>query len=151
MSRQKSIATLAAALMATCFGITAAEIGKTTYYIQLVRGTEEATAPSANAKPIGPKIAKLLGPVFKWDHYWEIARDEISLAPVEKKLISLNPQRSVEIDLSDPAKLKVTAYEGKKAICKVANPITAPMTIIGGDRSTNSSWFMIVRRDKPAQ
>ena len=69
----------------------------------------------------------------------------------EKKLVQLTPQRSVEIDLTDLAKRQATAFEGKKPVYKVVNPIGSDMTIIGGERSTNGSWFIIVRRDKPSE
>lgn len=150
MKRLSFILGLAAVLCFTSLGAKDGG-GKIVYYVQLVRGTVEAKAPEADAKPIGPKIAKRLSPVFKWNHYWEMARTEIAMVPGEKKRVELSSQRSVEIDLTDPAKLKVTAFDGKKPVYKMVNPVGSPMTIIGGDRSTNSSWFIIVRRDKPAR
>ena len=139
-----------AALVLGCFALDAAEAEKVTYYVQLVRGTEDASPPSSDSKPIGPKIAKRLSPVFRWNHYWEMARKDVAVKRGEKKLVQLAPQRSVEIDLTNLAKRQVTAFEGKKPVYKVVNPIGSDMTVIGGDRSTNGSWFIIVRRDKPA-
>ena len=122
-----------------------------TYYVQLVRGTGNVSPPSPDCKPIGPKIAKRLSPVFKRDHYREMARKDVVMKRGEKKMVQFAPQRSVEIDLTDLAKRRVTVFEGEKPVYKVVNPIGSDMTIIGGDRSTNGSWFIIVRRDKPAE
>jgi len=120
-----------------------------TYWVQLVRGTDDKNPPTAGCKPIGPKVAKVFLPVFKWSHYWEMSRQETVVEVGSKAVVQLSPQRSVEIDLTDPKKRKVTAFEGTKPVYKVTDPVGNAMTIIGGERSTNSSWFIVVRRDKP--
>ena len=151
MAARRFISYFVSALVLGCFALNAAEAEKVTYYIQLIRGTEDASPPSPDCQPIGPKIAKRLSPVFRWNYYWEMARKDVAMERGEKKLVHLAPQRSVEIDLTDLAKRQVTAFEGKKPVYKVVNPIGSDMTIIGGDRTTNGSWFIIVRRDKPSK
>ncbi len=129
--------------------LVAAEPAERTYWVQLVRGTTEKEPPSSDCKPIGPKISKTFLPVFKWSHYWEMNRQEVKVAVGGKKTVRLNQQRSVEIDLTDKTKRKVTAFEGDKPVFKTVDPIGNSMSIIGGDRDTNSSWFIVVRGDKP--
>ena len=69
----------------------------------------------------------------------------------KKSRVQLNPQRAVEIDLTGPSHRKVTVFEGKNPVSTITDPSGGgAMSIIGGDRATNSSWFIVVRRDKPA-
>lgn len=120
-----------------------------TYYIQLVRGTVENVPPTADARPIGPKVARCFQPVFKWGHYWEMNRREVVLPAGRVTRIQLNPERAVEFDLTEPGKRKVKTFEGTKPVCSVVNAAGDRMSIVGGERAANSSWFIVVRRDKP--
>lgn len=149
-SRSKLLVIVFSAVSLVGGVLVAAEPAERTYWVQLVRGTTDKQPPSSDCKPIGPKISKTFLPVFKWSHYWEMNRQEVKVAVGDKKMVRLNPQRSIEIDLTDNTKRKVTAFEGDKPVFKVVDPIGNAMSIIGGDRDTNSSWFIVVRRDKPS-
>jgi hypothetical protein len=123
---------------------------KVTFYVQLVRGTDDSTAPSQESRPIGPKLAGHLRHIFKWAHFWEVEYRELQLEPGKKTKLRLNAQREVEIELVRPDKRVVAAYSEGKLVSRSVEPLNAPMTIIGGDRDAKSSWFIVVRRDKPA-
>jgi hypothetical protein len=127
----------------------AAEEGKVTLWVQLVRGNNDAPPPAKDAKPIGPKLATRFRAVFRWDHYWEIKRVEVSLAPGQTTRVRLSAEREVEIAMTREGKRIVTAYEDKKPVASVTRPVGEGMTICGGERDPKSSWFLVVRRDKP--
>lgn len=120
-----------------------------TYYVQLVRGNSEAQAPEPGARPIGPKLAKRLQGVFKWERYWEIKRRKIEIVRGKKAKVRLSNEREVEIDLSDAVHRKVVAYQSGKVVSRAICPVGEGITIIGGSRDTNSVWFIVVRRDPP--
>lgn len=122
---------------------------KVTHYVQLIRGNDEQQPPAPGAKPVGPKLTKALQTVFRWNNYWEITRQEVTLAAGTKTRIVLTKERAVEIDLSQPLKRTVTAISNNKAICSTTQPSGNTMTIIGADRDPKSAWFVVVRRDKP--
>jgi hypothetical protein len=126
-----------------------AQEAKVTYYVQLVRGTDEAKPPSAESKPIGPKLAGRLRPVFRWEHYWEISRHEVGLTPGQTVRVEFNKERSVEIFLSAEGTRKVTAHHHGKPVTSLSQPAGTEMTILGGDREGRTGWFMVIRRDKP--
>lgn len=128
----------------------AADANGGTYYIQLVRGTVENQPPAADARPIGTKVTRCFQPVFKWGHYWEMNRREIVLPAGLVTRIQLSPERVVEFDLTEPGRRKVKTFEGAKPVCSVVNQAGDRMSIVGGERVANSSWFIVVRRDKPA-
>jgi hypothetical protein len=131
-------------------GAADAATDKVTYYVQLVRGTDENTPPLPEARRIGPKLAKLFKPVFRWQHYWEIALREVNLARGQKTRIRLSPQREVAIDLTKPGKRMVITYLDGKEFSRDTRPSGDSMTIIGGDKDTRNSWFIVVRHDKPS-
>jgi hypothetical protein len=116
-----------------------------------VRGTDDAQAPEKGAKPIGPKLSKALSSVFRWKHYWEIQRQEVSAQPGQKTRVQLASRRAAEIDLTLPGKRKVTTFQGDKPQTSVTQPVSEAWTLIGGDRDPKSVWFIVVRRDKPTE
>lgn len=129
--------------------VSGAEAEKFTYYVQLVRGNNDEKPPMAGARQIGPTLSKKLRPVFKWESYWEISRQQTNLSSGQKSIIKLGQERAVQIDLTEPSKRKVTAYQSGKPVARTTSPVGASMSLIGGDRDTNSAWFIVVRRDKP--
>jgi hypothetical protein len=139
-------------LAMTCLGgapAWGAEASKVTYYVQLVRGSDEAKPPAPDSKPIGPKLSSRFRPVFRWEHYWEMSRQEVRLAHGQTAKVDLNKERSVEISLSPEGTRKVTAFCKGKAVSTLTRPAGAEMTILGGDREGKTGWFIVVRRDRP--
>jgi hypothetical protein len=123
---------------------------KTTYYVQLIRGNDEGKPPESGAKAIGPKLSRSLRAAFRWKSYWEIKRQKVEVAAGTKARITLSKERAVEIDLSEPSKRTVTAFSNEKPVCITTQPAGKSMTIMGADRGSKSSWFIVVRRDKPS-
>jgi hypothetical protein len=120
------------------------------FHVQLVRGSDQATPPTKESKPIGRKLAAQFRPIFAWKHFWEVKYAEVPLALGQKTRVRLNAQREVEIDLGTPGKRAVTTHSDGKALSRSVEHVDAPMTIIGGDRDAKSAWFIVVRRDKPS-
>jgi len=130
--------------------VAAAEKTNLVFHVQLVRGSDQATPPTKESKPISRKLAAQFRSVFAWKHFWEMKYEEVPVAPGQKVRMRLNTQREVEIDLGTPGKRAVTAHSDGKVVSRTVEHVDAPMTIIGGDRDAMSAWFIVVRRDKPA-
>ncbi len=127
-----------------------AEPRTTTYYVQLIRGSDSDTPPSPDSKQIGPKLAGTFGSVFKWKNYWEIAARQVEVPAGQKARVNLNNERAVELDLSQPGKRKVSALRNGEVVASTISPTSEAMTITGGDRGEqHGCWFIVVRRDKP--
>jgi hypothetical protein len=126
------------------------DTGKLTFYVQLVRATDRSNAPVPGGRLIGPKLAERIQPVYRWREYWEIDRKMVSIQQGQKARVRLNPEREVEIDLSTPSKRKVTVFfQGRPMVVETQHAGTG-MSIAGGDREGNGAWFIVVRKDKPA-
>jgi hypothetical protein len=123
---------------------------KVTFFVQLVRGTDEDKAPMPGSKRVGPKLAKRLETVFRWPHYWEINRQKVELASGQKVRLRLNQEREVEIDLSISGKRKITVFYKGDPLSTTTRPINDEMSIAGGDRDAKSAWFIVVRLDQPS-
>ena len=130
-------------------GMARAEEGTSTFYVQLIRGTDTDKAPMPGAKAVGPRLAGMFRPVFRYKGFWEITRQQVAVAPGEVKRVELGNGRAVEIDLRSPKERKVTAYHSGKVGDRTVVPAGDGMTIIGGSREDKSVWFIVVRRDRP--
>jgi|ERR1035441_1544700 hypothetical protein len=130
-------------------GETRAGQGVTTYYVQLVRGTETTQPPVPGCKQVGPKLAATFRPVFKWKSYWELNRQQVALGPGQTTRVRLGNGREAEIDLRNPKERRVAAFQNGQLVDRTISPPGEAMTIIGGNRDGKSVWFVVVRRDKP--
>ncbi len=121
-----------------------------TYYVQLVRGTDQDNPPQPGAKAIGPKLAKRLQPVFRWKNYWEMNRVKVTMEVGKKTRVRLSKRHEVEIDLSAAGKRTIHFYQDGKRVSTSTQPIGESVTIQGGNSTAESAWFIVVRRDKPS-
>ena len=128
-----------------------AEEGPTTFYVQLIWGTDGEHPPEPGSKRAGPKVSDVFRPVFKWKNYWEICRKQVPVALGHKARVRLSHEREVEIDLTNPKLRKVTAFHKSEFVDRTIKSAGEGMTLIGGDRDRQSVWFIVVRRDKPAE
>jgi hypothetical protein len=123
--------------------------GATTFYVQLVRGTETNLPPVPGCKQVGPRLAGTFCPVFKWKNYWEINRQQVAVVPGRATRVKLGNGRETEIDLRNPKERRVAAFQNGQLLERTTVPAGEAMTIIGGNRDDKSMWFIVVRRDKP--
>src|ERR1051326_2967839 len=122
------------------------------YYIQLIRGTDQEHREAA-WKPIGPKLSSRLSPIFRWKKYWEVHRQAIA---VEKSKISrcrLSNEREVEIEPIGPPEMELKEIEIKVYLNghmaeKSRQPVSAHMTIVGGERTPDDCCSSAARRSE---
>ena len=72
------------------------------------------------------------------------------VSPEQVARVQLGNGREAEIDLRCPKARKVAAFQGGQLVDRTIIPTGEGMTIIGGSREDKSMWFIVVRRDKPA-
>jgi hypothetical protein len=120
-----------------------------TFYLQLIRGNDEDTPPTADARPIGPKLSERLHSVFKWKRYWELNRDSVVVRSGEKVRKRLSPEREVEVELLDSRKMSARIYVSGQPTRSRTQPAEGAFYIAGGDKGEIQSWFIVVRWDRP--
>ena len=131
-------------------GETRAAAQATTFYVQLIRGTDTAQPPVPRSKCVGHKLTETFRSVFKCQAYWEINRQEVSVSPGRVARVQLGNGREAEIDLRTQKARKVAAFQNGQLVDRTIIPTGEGMTIIGGSREDKSVWFIVVRIDKPA-
>lgn len=128
-----------------------AEPKATTFYIQLIRGTDTEQPPIPGCKCVGRKLVGTFRPVFKCKKYWEIKRQRVVLSPGQVSRVRLGNGREAEIDVRNPRERRVAAFQDGKLVDQTTVPKGEGMTIIGGSRDDKSVWFIVVRRDQPQE
>lgn len=123
---------------------------KITYYVQLIRGNNNSEPPTPDSIAIGPKLSAKLHAVFSWTNYWEIARQEVAIAAGQKARVRLTSEREVEISLATKGQRTVTAFAAGESVGTTTQGVGEEMTIFGGDRENKTSWFIVIRRNKPS-
>src|SRR5208283_1180085 len=70
-----------------------------TFYLQLIRGTDNDQPPTPDAKRVGSELTRRLE-MFKWKNYWEISRCAVVIEPGGKSRQRMSSRREVEIALT---------------------------------------------------
>ena len=131
-------------------GTPPAEHQSNTFYVQLVRGNNDDVPPQPGSRPVGIRVARHLRAALNWKNYWELNRRQVAVCSGNATRVCLSKEREVEIDLTSRNRRKVTAFENGRAVQKALRPLGEGMTVIGGERSDESAWFIVVRGDRPA-
>jgi hypothetical protein len=119
-----------------------------TFYVQLLRGTNEEKSEDIKIKEVGPKLRKKLSPVFRWKNYWEVSRTAVTVGKGKTGRVQLPNSHALEIELLNPAESEVRLYLNGALRRKSRQPIHNRTTIMGGDNN-DDCWFVVVRRDPP--
>src|SRR5215475_14550651 len=113
-----------------------------TFYVQLVRGNNEDAPPESGGRPVGIKVARHLRSALNWKNYWEINRRQVTVCSGKTTRVCLSKEREVEIDLTKGKCRKVTAFENGRVVQRMVRPAGEGMTLIGGERDSESAWFI---------
>ena len=120
-----------------------------TFYAQLIRGSDKDQPQHVGWRPVGPKLSRQLCPKFRWTNYWEVNRHTINVSPGGKARVRLNAEREVEVELRSSTEFEIRLFHGGKLVQKSKQSLESSMSIMGGTRENDESWFVVVRRDKP--
>jgi hypothetical protein len=125
------------------------EEGPLLFYVQIIRGANDEKPAGADWKAVGPTLKKALSAVFRWKHYWEVKRFELSVRKGKPAKVRLNPDRELEIHMLTDSQAELRLFFHGKATRKMRLSVRCPMSIMGGDMTGKQGWFVVVRRDKP--
>jgi hypothetical protein len=130
----------------SCAAFARAGVDSTSYSIELIRGTDDNKPPEPKSKLLSTNEIGCFRSVFKWKYYWQMNAERIEIVPGRVTRVRLNPEREVEIDLTRAEQRAVKAfYQGKLMQCAIC-PRGEARTLIGGDRDSNSAWFIVISR-----
>lgn len=130
-------------------GADAPSSARLTYYVQLIRATDQERRQEATWKPVGPKLSQRLSPVFRWKRYWEVVCQPLSVEEGKVSRSRLSDLRQVEIEMVNPSEIEIRIFVKGKMTQTSRQLIRTHMAIMGGERTKDEAWFVVVRRDKP--
>ena len=143
--------TLSALLFAfVLHGTLPAQEGPSTFYLQLIRGTDQDKPQLPSWKPIGDKLSRHFVHRFRWKTYWELERTNVTVTPGQMSRVRLSAAREVEIDLRKPTEPEVRLFTQGVLSRKCRESLKTGMCIMGGTRENEESWFVVIRRDPPS-
>jgi hypothetical protein len=144
---KRSIFPLLMLLVLPCLAGGADKVG-VTFYLQLIRGTDDDKPPAPEARLAGSELSRRLR-MFKWKNYWELNRRTVVLGAGGKSRQRMSAKREVEIALTAPHEVTVAIYADGKLTRRRKQSVDTTFYIEGGDNNATQSWFIVVRRDKP--
>lgn len=137
----------AAVLIAMALPSGAAQDQRVTWYVQLIQGTVDARPPGPEARPAGREVVQRLQ-MFKWSNYWEMKRETVTLRIGEKSRLRMTDEQEVEI-APGPQDVTVSIYTNGRVSRRRRQSLATPFYIAGGEKGVES-WFIVVRKDPPA-
>jgi hypothetical protein len=116
------------------------------FQVQLIWGTDDPTPDDPDLKELEPKIKEQLHGVFKWKHYFEVSRKNVSI-PVERiQRVKLSDKCEIEIQRSRRGKKEVLEVklfgEGKLVVTHRQPLVPGELILIGGESINRTSWFV---------
>jgi len=122
---------------------------QTTFYVQVIWGTDHDRPAGSHYREIGPKLRAKLGPVFRWKHYWETERKKVQIDASRVTKVQLANHRTLEMERMKSGEMEVRLFRRSGLVTKSRQPVNGRMHILGGEDSSKDSFFVVVRPDEP--
>ena len=137
-------------LAAVALAQAAPEPPATQLYVQLIRGTPGDKPAAEPWKPVGPVLRARLHPIFRWSHYWEVRRDNVNLVKQKPLGLKLNPELALQVEWTGDKQREIRLYRNGELTRRHRDMLDS-LAILGGDRESGESWFVVVRPDRPSE
>lgn len=122
-----------------------------TFYLQLVRGTDQEKPGQASWKPVEAKLKSRLAAIFRWNHYWEIRQQKVTVQIGGSSRTRMSRDREAEIKLLDRNQAEIKHYRKGKLTRESRESVDRLLSITGGDKEAGEAWFVVVRTDEPGK
>jgi len=137
-------------LLSVCLALSAAAPpAPDRIYVQVIWGTDQSRPSGTNYREIGPKLSGKLSPVFRWKHYWETERQTVKLEASKVTKVTLASQRALELERLKTGDIEVRLFRKSGLVSKTRYTSSGCMAILGGEKESKDSFFVVVRSDEP--
>ena len=134
-----------AAIASSVFAASATA-GEAKFEAVLVWATNDDKSPDPSHKPVSEKLAKKLKD-FKWTHYFEVARKDISVKEKDDKRIPMSKDCTIVIKVLDKDQVEVTLIGKGKTVGTIKKELKKDGCLVTGGNATNSTgWFIVIKR-----
>ena len=135
-------------LVAFVFGVLPARAaaGEAKFEAVLIWGTNDEKSSDPNHKPVSEALAKKLKD-FKWTHYFEIARKDVSVGKDEKR-VQMSKDCTIVIKVLEKDQVEVTLIGKGKTVATMKKELRkgSGCLVTGGNASNSTGWFIIIKQ-----
>jgi hypothetical protein len=112
----------------------------------LIWGTNDATSPDPNHKPVSDAMAKKLA-CFKYSNYFEVNRKQFTLAADGKGKARLSKDCEVSVKKLERNEFEVTLIGKGQPTATIKKEIKKGSSLVtGGNAANSTAWFVVVRQ-----
>jgi hypothetical protein len=114
--------------------------------VRLIWGTNDKESPNPQHKSIDTPLTRKLAKLFTWKNYFEVNRQEISLALNAAKKVKLREKCLIEVKHLGDARLEVKLYGSGKFVSRTLETIpTGDWLVLAGDSENKTAWFVVLK------
>ena len=137
---------MAAALLLPV-GSARADSGDMTIEALLVWGTNDSK-PDSKLKPADPKLVeKLKHSPFKWEHYFEMHRENFKLRKNEEKPVTMSRNCVISLTNLGDEQVKFQLFGKGKLANTVSQALPkGQLLVTGGDAENSTAWFVVLKQ-----
>ncbi|MBI3881894.1 MAG: hypothetical protein HY301_17765 [Verrucomicrobia bacterium] len=111
---------------------------------QLIWGTNDEKSPEPSHKEVDAALRKRLNGVFKWQNYFEVSRQAVSV-PL-KKTVRLKLSGDCEVEVTNQGGNQIQAKlfgKGEFQICKTHVMKADEIFSVAGHAKNGTAWFVV--------
>lgn len=114
---------------------------------QLVWGTNDDKAPNPDQKPVSADVEKRLKALpFKWQHYYEMKRRQITVAHQATQRVSMSRDCVIEVKFLEGDQVEVTLFGKGEFLGRIKQKLPPGETLVlGGNAPNFTGWFVVLR------
>lgn len=126
-----------------------AAAGEALYKVELIWGTDGEKPKDQPLKDVDPTLQERLKGVFKWKHYFEVSRRDVSLPKEAGQKLRLSDKCELQMRDLGNARIDVRLYGDGKLVVKKVQPVVAgELIVVGGQSPDATAWFVVLHPPK---
>jgi hypothetical protein len=124
---------------------------------QLIWGTDGPKPAGASCRDLDPALRKRLARVFKWKHYYEIRRREVTVSSKRVKRLEMSDKCLLKFSLPEKGMVEVQLIGEGRLTKTMRQPAKAlrngELLVLAGETkdNINDAWFVVISEAPPPE
>jgi hypothetical protein len=112
---------------------------------QLIWGTDGERPSEAKIKEVDRETRGKLKGIFRWKNYFEVSRQEFSVAPDATRRVQMSKKCEIEVEYHGRSVIEVKLY-GEDKLLLTKRQVLRPgeLLVLAGDDKDDTAWFVII-------
>ena len=155
--RARVVIALFHALLLTAFvvGMGGARADDLRLQAQLIWGTDGEKPAGVNCKDVEPALRKRLSRIFKWKHYYEMRRRQVTVPTKRTPRLEMSKQCLLKFTIAEKDVVEVKLIGEGRLTKTVRQPVKAlrngDLLVLAGETkdNINDAWFVVISTPAP--